>query len=612
MLQYSSYGSPNAPVYTLATFDEPQDRFSLAERYEPNNEAPFTRCLEVVEDAVSVIIEHQYIDVDYWSEHSYLNEREFRQRPRTTDRLHFFTVPLKLEDVLHLDDVLPRRDPPRLEEKEDVTRTAQKAEKRIYLGYMVIRPRSTGTVGRTMLRPPPSLEDNVRTAVTETVTIFGQVQRVKAVPFMEQDALLGACAHTVAWMCHYTAVLRSLVPRQITAAIHELAQRTYGTQRPFPAFGMSDLQLVEVLQHLDLPPFMRRISTMGNYLSSKYSTEDVPWNYRKEFVQELSDLLVDEPNGEGVGDEVDEKGIDSGEPDDEDEADGEATAVWFREALTSEVCRYLNSGFPVAIAEGDHIFVVCGYRREATEGRPVRHFICHDDQEGPYIDTPVPSYPPSTTGDDESSWEELIVPIPNGIWMTGQSAESWAAIDVLETAEWAMTMLPGIADELQVDVAEHTRSLAQFIARAEARDIALRTYAIQSEVFKVNYAHRARADRAAIEAIRQVPLPRFIWVVELMDRTLRDAQIRGIVDPEYRGSVIGEIIYDATGYDLERQRKVVHLPGMMIMEHLRPKADAVRLCDTSLRYHTGRPSYLPAGPELFGQGKAAIAGRGFV
>lgn len=551
MLHETPYGPPSAPIFTLLTWDDPAERFAVIDSYRPQNRDPLHRCLQVAEPARCIVVEHEYLDIDYWSEHSYLNEREFRRRSRKTKRLHFFSQQLRVDQVLHLDEVLALNEETPLRER--IARIED-----LYLGYIVVRPRRTGVVGRSMLRPPAALEDNVRTAVVETVSMFGQPLRVKAVPFMEQDSHTGTCAHTVAWMCHYSAVLRGLIPRHVTVEILERANEAFASERGFPAYGMAPVQLMDVLRHLDLPAIPHTIRTLGRKYES-LRLDEVEWNYRAEFLQDVA---------------------------------ADSRAAWFREAFTSEAARYLNSGFPLAITQEDHIFLVCGYRREDAPGRPVTSLICHDDQRGPYLEEPVPEQPPK-----EGGWEELIIPIPNGIWMTGSSAESWGATTLRNSIAVARDRLAALSDEFGDNAAEVAQWLATFEERIDNRDFALRTYAIQSEVFKVSFAHHAGHDRAALETVRQIQLPRFVWVVEVMDRDRRD-------DPEQTGgSVVGEVVLDATANDLEPNVLFVHLPGVMLVD----RPDAIRLCDRGLAYHTSRPSYLPS-PELLGQNKAAIVG----
>ncbi len=56
------------------------------------NDRPLHRCLEVVREAGArtLVIETAYIDVDYRSEYGSYFAHQFRHRPDTAHRLHFF------------------------------------------------------------------------------------------------------------------------------------------------------------------------------------------------------------------------------------------------------------------------------------------------------------------------------------------------------------------------------------------------------------------------------------------------------------------------------------------------------------------------------------------
>lgn len=157
-----------------------------------------------------IVIEREYFDLDYRSEFSSTHETTFAARNPSTVRIHVFAgsgvaggaTPGLYEYVL--------------------------ANRESYLGYVIVRPQQPGSVGRSMIAPrrnvegmkdPAALHGRVRTAVTETVTLFGIQLSATAVPFMEQDGVLLRCVHAAAWMCHYSAVLRGLVPRRPSASI---------------------------------------------------------------------------------------------------------------------------------------------------------------------------------------------------------------------------------------------------------------------------------------------------------------------------------------------------------------------------------------------------------
>jgi hypothetical protein len=135
----------------------------------------------------SVVVENRYVDIDWRSDYSTFWSQRFVDRPAFTRRLHFFADESR-EDDLHL---IP--------------------ESARYLGYSVIRPVEFGTVGRTMVAPPPAIQaagherEAALTTATDRVTLFGNRLAIRAAPFCQQDTELLRCAHAAAWVCHYLA-----------------------------------------------------------------------------------------------------------------------------------------------------------------------------------------------------------------------------------------------------------------------------------------------------------------------------------------------------------------------------------------------------------------------
>jgi hypothetical protein len=200
-------------------------------------------------------------------------------------------------------------------------------------------------------------------------------------------------------------------------------------------------------------------------------------------------------------------------------------------------CRYLNSGFPVLVATGDHAFVLCGYRREPRDGkRDWITFIRHDDQRGPYLavgDILDDADPDS--GYRYSPWECLIVPLPTKLWLPPEPAEYVGAV-----------LMRGLAQAVRSQVPE-AESLFKLI---EGGRLALRTYAAPANTFK------ARLERGMDERLlREYRLARFshyVWVVEAVDRDQRKDGLP---------CVIGEAIFDATSSENEPNLLALHVPG---------------------------------------------------
>jgi hypothetical protein len=299
----------------------------------------------------TIVIENRYVDIDYRSEYSNFWSLKFDGQSPFTRRLHFFKAELE-PDRLH---DLPE-DPG-------------------YLGYSIIRPVEHGRVGRTVLSPPPDLENATLTTVTDSVSLFGNRLEVTGVPFCQQDAEYLRCAHAAAWICHYVAYCRNLTGRKSTAEIVEMSPTMLSPERALPSKGMTLNQLQAVFGTLNQPALFYGLSNM--------------------------------PRVPGVPDP---------EPTLDESGDPLPARLWDKRLITV-ICRYLNSRFPVLIGAGDHAFVLVGWFRR-PDGEV--SFIACDDQIGPYevIDDPFAHY--------KTPWDSIMVPLPPRVFLSGESAEGRA------------------------------------------------------------------------------------------------------------------------------------------------------------------------------------------
>ena len=313
---------------------------------------PFIRIVEIVRrrGCETVVIENRYVDPDWRSEYNAFWAGRFAHTWPFARRMHFFAA--RIED----------------EQLHDLPEEARDA----YLGYVVIRPAVHGTVGRTMIVPPVEHESHLQTLVTEEVHLFGSTLRITATPFMQQDTEFLACAQVSAWMVHYTAVLRGLIPRQLTAQFVALMPTTLSEERALPGHGMNRNQLQAVFQASHMPALHYGLSKLPDVRGVKT---------KGKFGQ--------------------------GKP---------APGLW-DDRIQSIVCRYLNSRHVVLAAMEEHAFVVIGsYRDEKDNVR----FLGHDDQRGPYIAL-----------EDKTPWKSVMIPLPEKIYMSGEHAEDWT-ITLLE------------------------------------------------------------------------------------------------------------------------------------------------------------------------------------
>jgi hypothetical protein len=492
-------------------------------------------CLQVLDTAITVIIEHGYFDLDARSEMAVTLVRQFQFTAPLHDRLHFFSSRVKYGEFESA-----------LTDNSEADRL-----RKDYLGYMVLRrDNAKHIVGRSMLTPPRKLSEvlkpdefdsRVRTRVDEEVTLAGISLTVTGVPFMQQEGAVTRCAHAAAWMAHFTAVLRGVTPRVPVADLqrHDMAtDRAYARQYPSP--GLSDEQLCRALWRAGLPPELTKVLSMTD-------SREVLWSDRK--------AIHLNPNGHD----------------------------WHRERFTSAIARYLNSGLPVLLAAGDHVRLICGYLRksqlvssemdsvdsgriEIDSGR-IEMFIIHDDGTGPYQLVSVVDCLGFATAPEDL----LVVPLPPGLNLPGDAAEDLGVGTIDQ-------VLPKIADHLTELGAKNAPPLAALAAGLHSMKYAVRSFACDSNDFKASFAARC-PDPEARSILSLTPLPKYVWVVEIVERMER---IQG------HSPVVGEVVIDATSpTGKDATALFIHFPGWVAMND-RISGEEFDFACSSETYDSGR------------------------
>lgn len=375
-----------------------------------------------------------------------------------------------------------------------------------YIGFMVVRPIRGARVGRTLLPPPPGIASYVRCAVPDTVHLFGQRLAVPpSVPFMQQDTQLGRCAHVAAWVCHHVAYLAGETGRRTLA---ELTAGQGSRARQGPSPGLTVDELSQVLAANDLTPTEYPLDLMP-------APSLVPW--------EAPQPVEHDASGQRLHD-----------------------GLWNREIIRA-ACRYLNGGRPLIVATFDHVFVLIGYKRmHDAAGNSYIGLIRHDDQRGPYL----PVHDPFNdidlaTGVQYGCWETLVAPLPERLWLPPEPVEADAGRRLQAFANLGVSS--GLAP-----------AAAQVDQLITGNDLALRVYAAPSNKLK-RQARRLPAPYAS--EIRLQGMPRYVWVVELVDRSVRDS-----TGPGSANCVVGEAVYDATSSETNPAPLALHVPGLAMLE----------------------------------------------
>lgn len=400
---------------------------------------PSPQLLRIFEIAVqhkirSVLIERRYIDMDWRSEHSRFYSTTFARYPSVCHRLHFFTksLPRDLGDLSGLQAA--------------------------YRGYAIMRPIPWAPVGRTMISPPPELNDAISCYSTEEVDILGWPFRVTSVPFVSQDGEYLRCAHAAMWMVLQHEHLRQGLPRRTPFEVHDAALGGVIPGRQVPSDGLSVHQMLAGMTALGLSPG-----------------------------------LVSLPR---------------------DAADSLAAGFL---SLYATTCRYINCNIPPIIISERHAWTCVAYTRAPSAGHTRLTLYRHDDAVGPFIRVDDPFNEPNPA---YQRWNSALLPLPPKIYMTGERAEA--------VGRWWFKKHLATVD------AKDPLALA-----AASDNLTFQTYGQRSSTYKQTLVLRDGLDPGLGREYRLSNWPRNIWVVEALDRQLRD-----LGDP----CVLGEVIIDPTAH----------------------------------------------------------------
>lgn len=304
--------------------------------------APLERVFEIARShgVVCVVKEPRYIDADWRSQLAHFYNGSFRRYPFVCHRLHFFTEPVD----------------PALGDLSG----AQAA----YRGYTILRPLGVAPVGRTMIAPPPELEDAVRCEGEETINLYGSALRIRSMPFISQDTQLLRCAHASAWMVLRHATIVHGQPKRLPAEIYDAALGGVVVGRQLPSDGLSSHQLLSALTTLGLSPTSKVLP----------KTRDL-----------------------------------------------EAAAGELR--LYAMLCRYINSQLPPIVISKSHAWTIVAYERKSSPGNRAITLWRHDDARGPYLRVDDPWAEPDPA---HKPWAAAYLPLLPKAYIDAERAEAVA------------------------------------------------------------------------------------------------------------------------------------------------------------------------------------------
>jgi len=450
----------------------------------PGQKRPFSQ---------SAIIEDDYFDEDFVGGISAFYSKGFRDVYRICKRIHFFSCSSRRLDLRDLSKVQDS-----------------------YLGFSVIRPLQTKTVGRTVLKPTrvdPQTEFHTCCADFK-VNVAGTSLTIKSAPFVEQDGRVQTCSSIAIYISTSTMAHCFAFPQYTTSEIMDKAVKILVGPRAGPTMGLSYDQMMSALREMGYDPirFWEADSPEAAYRIYSYVESGIP-----------PILLLEMPNGAGHA--VTALGHGHNRP---------ITPQW--QARVS----WLNTN-------------ILAYFRSSEW---VPHFYVHDDQRGTFrklrfldmnpqqlrqaittehanaslpveikdgvleawhcpvaihIDIPKPSI---LQMEIANLWG-IIVPIPRGITLSHSEAESKTA--------W---VIKNCADSLGLSI---------------PNDLVLRTYLTRSNDYKERLNHSNTVHSFIRALYRGKSMPKWLWLTEISRVGLMNTNSVGDI------RIMGELLLDATG-----------------------------------------------------------------
>ncbi len=411
--------------------------------------------------AQTVVIEKNYIDKDYQDEFSAFYSRAFKNYTQRCTRLHFFS------------QAIPENTPP--------AKLANWSQS--YLGFTVIRPTDLQKIGRTMLTP--FIQDKhvefVSCKANFTAHILGEPFSTMAMPFIQQDTQVGACAQASLWMLARYMSHRFGYREYLPSEINHLAKSSRALGRHYPAeWGLDLGQMLDALAGMGYSAVVyarQNINLCSPHINNVFRVNQSASKAKRQvqlFIQQTA-------------------------------------------KLADITYRYVESGLPVILCTATHALVAIGHTynhsitaRLAIERIPA--FIVNDDAEGPYGRV---AFAPN--GNDDLSFAEIteiIVVVPPEVTLRGEEAESSASEHIF--------------DFLKETYSENTTWRQALVEiRPEFNDwfdhLEFRTYLRASVEWQMDLRQWIKTDAKRAYAAKQLlalDYPKYIWVTEISSSPL--------------------------------------------------------------------------------------------
>lgn len=405
----------------------------------------------------TAVFEEDYVDEDYQDEFAAFYSRTFKRYPHRCTRIHFFA------------DSIPQR-----------TQTGFRQYRKSYLGFMILRPTDLQRVGRTILKSPiQSRHSQFITCQAEfSAHIYGDDFTLRAMPFIQQDTQVGACAQASLWMLARYMSQRFNCREFLPSEINSLAKANMTLGRSLPAeSGLTAIQILDALQGMGFPAVMYtrdNIDPCSHHIEGAYTIQ---------------------------GNTEDEK--------------KQALDIRRTAKLADIAYRYVESGLPVILGTADHAIVAIGHSYDhaamsATVAiQRIPSFFINNDATGPYQEMPLFKRTPGQLSFLDV--RTVITVAPPEVTLRGEDAERMATECIARVLEEQpdpkkpkkfKDILPLVRPEL-----------GPWLKQRECRTYLMRSVQLQQEIrrsMKLKNTPRAVGNRLLV-----LDFPKYVWVTEI-------------------------------------------------------------------------------------------------
>jgi hypothetical protein len=263
--------------YELESLDSLEDEYFLA-TIKPELRLPASLIAEMVLPhgsrslgIQSAIVESDYVDRDANVLYARLYARAFRDHPRRTVRLHFFSKPITSCEQLISEQFLQDS----------------------YIGFCVLSASRPGDIGRTVL-PPPKDKSSwlfVPAQAKYSINIGGAQLYAKGTTFIQQDGRAAACASAATWMS------ANILAKQHGLASYSMTDITeLGTRFSLPRgwggsrSGLEVEQILWALHEMNYEP-------ISHVVKNSDIAKEVIYSYIESGIPPILIIFLPEPDG---------------------------------------------------------------------------------------------------------------------------------------------------------------------------------------------------------------------------------------------------------------------------------------------------------------------------